>query len=139
MVKNMTSCRTHHSSESNNPFYCHHAGMYSTRCQILYFQKRNQDPRCLYDISHFQKIPGIAMPHRVHPASFSPSRLRLLLYKYIYIFNWRIIALQNSVIFCQVSTWISHRYTYIPSLLNLPPPCVATQTILDKYAGKSQH
>ena len=35
-------------------------------------------------------------------------------------FNWRIIALQNFV-FCQTSTWISHRYTYIPSLLNFPP------------------
>ena len=23
--------------------------------------------------------------------------------------------------FCRTSTWISHRYTYIPSLLNLPP------------------
>ena len=23
--------------------------------------------------------------------------------------------------FCQTSTWISHRYTYVPSLLNLPP------------------
>ena len=36
-------------------------------------------------------------------------------------FNWRIIALQNFVVFCQTSTWISHRYTYILSLLNLPP------------------
>ena len=36
-------------------------------------------------------------------------------------FNWRIIALQNFVGYCQTSTWISHRYTYIPSLLNLPP------------------
>ena len=36
-------------------------------------------------------------------------------------FNWRIIALQNFVVFCHTSTWISHRYTYIPSLLNLPP------------------
>ena len=36
-------------------------------------------------------------------------------------FNWRIIALQNFVVFSQTSTWISHRYTYIPSLLNLPP------------------
>ena len=35
-------------------------------------------------------------------------------------FYWRIIALQNFV-FCQNSTWISHRYTYIPSLLNLLP------------------
>ena len=29
----------------------------------------------------------------------------------IYFFNWRIIALQNFVVFCQTSTWISHRYT----------------------------
>ena len=35
-------------------------------------------------------------------------------------FYWRIIALQNFV-FCKTSTWISHRYTYIPSFLNLPP------------------
>ena len=35
--------------------------------------------------------------------------------------NWRIIALQNFVSFCQTSTWISHSYTYVPSLLNLPP------------------
>ena len=30
-------------------------------------------------------------------------------------------CLQNFVVFCQSSTWISHRYTYIPSLLNLSP------------------
>ena len=29
-------------------------------------------------------------------------------------FYWRIIALQNFVVFCQTSTWISHRYTYTP-------------------------
>ena len=38
-----------------------------------------------------------------------------------FIFYWRIIALQNFAIFCQTSIWISHRYTYIPSLLELPP------------------
>ena len=38
-----------------------------------------------------------------------------------FFFNWRIIALQNFAVFCQTSTWISHGYTYIPSLLNLPP------------------
>ena len=32
----------------------------------------------------------------------------------LFFFNWRIIALQNFVVFCQTSTWISHRYTYIP-------------------------
>ena len=37
------------------------------------------------------------------------------------IFYWRIIALQNFTVFCQISTWISHRYTYISSLLKLPP------------------
>ena len=32
--------------------------------------------------------------------------------KILFIFNWRIIAIQNFVVFCQTSTWISHRYTY---------------------------
>ena len=39
----------------------------------------------------------------------------------IFIFNWRIIALQFCVAFCHTSTWISHRYTHVASLLNLPP------------------
>ena len=38
-----------------------------------------------------------------------------------FIFNWRIIALHYCIGFCHTSTWISHRYTYVPSLLNLPP------------------
>ena len=37
------------------------------------------------------------------------------------LFNLRIIALQNCVGFCHTSTWISHRQTYVPSLLNLLP------------------
>ena len=37
----------------------------------------------------------------------------------LFIFNWRIIALQYYVDFCHTSTWIGHRYTYVPSLLNL--------------------
>ena len=39
----------------------------------------------------------------------------------IYFFNWRIIALQYCDDFCPTSAWISHRYTYVPSLLNLSP------------------
>jgi len=35
--------------------------------------------------------------------------------------NWRMIALQYWFDFCHTSTWISHRCTYVPSLLNLPP------------------
>ena len=41
------------------------------------------------------------------------------IFKFYLFFNWRIIALQNFVVFCQTSTWINH--TYSPSFLNLPP------------------
>ena len=39
---------------------------------------------------------------------------------FLIIFNRRIIALQYCVSFCHPSTWISHNYTYICFLLNLP-------------------
>ena len=46
----------------------------------------------------------------------------MILFKnFLFIFNWRIIALQYCVGFCHISTWISHRYTYVPSLLKFPP------------------
>ena len=34
-------------------------------------------------------------------------------FKNLFIFYWRIIAVQNFSIFCQTSTWTSHRHTYI--------------------------
>ena len=37
-----------------------------------------------------------------------------------FIFYWRIIALKYCVGFCYTITWISHNYTNVPSLLNLP-------------------
>ena len=43
----------------------------------------------------------------------------LYLFFLFLFFYWRIIALQNFVVLCQTSTWISHRHTYIPSLLKL--------------------
>ena len=50
------------------------------------------------------------------------SCISLTVFFLIYhFFNWRVIALQNFVGFCQISTWISHRYTYVPSCLNLLP------------------
>ena len=38
-----------------------------------------------------------------------------------FTFNGRIIALQCCVGFCHTPMWISHRHTYVPALLNLPP------------------
>ena len=49
-----------------------------------------------------------------------------LLFVYLFLLpsslfkHWRIISLQYCVGFCHRSTWISHRYTYVPCLLNLP-------------------
>ena len=37
------------------------------------------------------------------------------------LFNWRIIALKCYIGFCHTSTCISHRYTHVPSPLNVPP------------------
>ena len=40
---------------------------------------------------------------------------------FVFIFNLRIITLQYCDDFCHTSVWISHSFTYVPSLLNLPP------------------
>ena len=40
---------------------------------------------------------------------------------FLICFNWKIIALQYCVGFCHISIGISHRYIYVPSLLNRPP------------------
>ena len=48
-------------------------------------------------------------------------RIPRLIFFNVFIFNWRIINLQYCVGFCHTSTWISHSYTYVLSLLNLPP------------------
>ena len=57
--------------------------------------------------------------------SYFPSIFPLLLkkFKFIYLFNWRISALQNCVGFCLTSTWISLRDTLsCPSWNSLPTP-----------------
>ena len=43
------------------------------------------------------------------------------LFFFSFVFSWRIIALPYWFHFCYLSTWISHRYTYISSFFNLPP------------------
>ena len=61
-------------------------------------------------------IPGgkLKIPH-------ARGKLFIFVFFLKFFFNWRIIALQHCVSFCHTSTWISHKYTYVPSLLNLPP------------------
>ena len=65
------------------------------------------------------------------------SRIKKIKIFYLFIFYWRIIVLQNFVVYCQTSTWISHRYTYIPSILNLTPishpisPSVDTEPLFE--------
>ena len=70
--------------------------------------------RILFPSGGCKSRKGIQGPSRGQECSIS-------LYIYLFFYYWRITALQNFVVFCQTSTWISHRYTYILSLLNLPP------------------
>ena len=68
----------------------------------------------------------------------------------IYLFfGWRITALQNFLV-CQTSTWISHRYTYVPSLspiscrqdFSLPLPSLSSKgwikTVANQRRSSSQ-
>ena len=51
----------------------------------------------------------------------SPAFIICRLFKDLFIFNWKIIALQCCIGLCYTITWISHRCIYVFSLLNLPP------------------
>ena len=52
---------------------------------------------------------------------FGYTCTNIFVYILIFIFNWKIIALQCCVGFCHTATWINHRYTHVSSLVNLPP------------------
>ena len=56
-----------------------------------------------------------------------------LFLKFIYFFNWKIIAVQNYMGFCQTLTWISHRNTYAPSPLEPPSYLLPHPTSLGCY------
>ena len=46
-----------------------------------------------------------------------------------FIFYWRIIGLKHCVGFCYTITWISHSYTNVLSLLNLPLTFIPSPTL----------
>ena len=50
-----------------------------------------------------------------------------------FFFNWKIIALQNFVVFCQTSTWISYRCTIYLLLPEFPSHLPPDPTLLDWY------
>ena len=58
----------------------------------------------------FAQIPNVSYVEKKISFPFFKKNLINL------FFDWMIITLQNFV-FCQTSTWISHRYTYVPYLL----------------------
>ena len=61
--------------------------------------------------------------HKIQYFTHFYSFFLKLIYFLKLIFNWRIIALQYYVGFCHISTCISLRCTYVPSLLtSFPPP-----------------
>ena len=55
----------------------------------------------------------------------------------LFIYNWKITALQYFFGFCHKSARISHRYTYVPSLLNLPPLSPSQPSRLSQSTGLS--
>ena len=66
----------------------------------------------------FHQVLGFPAPPHSELYSRSPLPNCFLI---LFIFNWRLIALQCCVGFCHTSTWSSHRCTHVPSFLNLPP------------------
>ena len=88
------------------------------------------------DIIKYLGFPDVSFKHKVlkvHPWGCKRqdilSHVRIIFHcVYIshivlnlFILNWKIIPLHYCVGFDQISTWISHRFTCVPSLLNIPP------------------
>ena len=73
---------------------------------------RPKDRTCVSCVGRMGTLP------LVPPGKFYPS---LNYHFFPFFFHWKINALQYCASFCHMSTWIRHRDTYVPSLLNLPP------------------
>ena len=94
---------------------------------ISFTSDRCSLPTFLYYSCHCQPFPSFSLALN----KFREQKSKLLLWEktcwswsvvlFFNVFNWRIIALQNFVAFCHTSIRISHRYTHVPSLPDLPP------------------
>lgn len=75
-------------------------------------------------VSHPRPPSPLQPPPPCLPLGITASHI-LVIFSSVFIFIWRIIALQYCVSFCHTSTRIRRPCTYVPSLLNLPPtsPC----------------
>ena len=67
-------------------------------------------------------IWSLAVPGALRKTLAWESFFFFLIAHFFPFFYWRKIALQYFVGLYHTSTWISHRYTYVPSLLNPPSP-----------------
>ena len=66
-------------------------------------------------------LEGVAIPFSRESSPIFPHRSRLFyLFNLFIYFNWSIITLQYC--FCHTSTLISHRYTCVLPILNIPLP-----------------
>ena len=72
------------------------------------------------------------------PCMWAVGSPEVRFYFILYLFLIEGLLLYICVGFCHTSTWISHRYTYVPSLLNpLPPPTPPHPSRLSKSTGLS--
>ena len=89
--------------------------------------KRECGRQCL--ILHILSFKPLSSPSLVKSPDYLSTFCLFNFFKKI-IFYWSIIALQNFVS-CQISTWISHSYTYIPPFWNsLPSPSPSHSSML---------
>ena len=86
-----------------------------TQVSVISGHSLNNDRLSSGYLKHINWTPAIQGKHILNTWYKKNQFLNL------FIFNWRIIALQYYVGFCHISTWISHRCMYVPSILNLSP------------------
>ena len=94
---------------------------------ILPDQTRN--PNCVNNLEAYLRYGPMSTITNAGFFFFFSLFLSLYFFRalcFLFIFNWRIVILQCCFGFCHMSTWISHRHTYVSSLWDLPltpSPC----------------